>query len=204
MGGGGGGRGIFSSHEFFFFFRSLLVQEFFFFRWTPQHEFFFSDKYCFLLNSEILIHYLGTFTSQPYNYVKEIYKKRNVRPKLLSRSRCRRRRRSLISLIAKGILSYAQFAIHLFIKGTMSRYLLCFCFCFVLFFFFSLNWIQKLVHEITLCYLRLTLGTETVPCGLFSAITDGKDRHGLKLGEVGPTFSSFNVVATKITQKYDG
>ena len=50
-----------------------------------------------------------------------------------------------------------------------------------------------------MCYLRLTLGTETVPCGLFSVITDGKDRHGLKLGEVGPTFSSFNVVATKIT-----
>ena len=200
---GGGGRGIFSSHEFFFFFAHCLCAGIFFFRWTPLHEFFFSDKYCFLLNSEILIHYLGTFTSQPYNYVKEIYKKRNVRPKLLSRSRCRRRRRSLISLIARGILSYAQFAIHLFIKGTMSRYLLCSCFCFVLFcfFFHLINWIGKLVHEITLCYLRLTLGTETVPCGLFSAITDGKDRHGLKLGEVGPTFSSFNVVATKITQK---
>ena len=74
--------------------------------------------------------------------------------------------------------------------------------CYV--FVFSLNWTGKLVHVIPLCYLRLTLGTETVPCGLFSAIMDGKDRHGLKLGEVGPTFSSFNVVATKITQKYDG
>jgi len=52
--------------------------------------------------------------------------------------------------------------------------------------------------------LRLTLGIETVPCGLFNAIMDGKDRHGLKLGKVGPTFSSFNVVPTKITQKYDG
>ena len=33
--------------------RSLLVQEFFF-RWNPLHEFFFSVKYCFFFNSEIL------------------------------------------------------------------------------------------------------------------------------------------------------
>ena len=41
------------------------------------------------------------------------------------------------SYLVIGILSYAKIAIHLFVKGTMSRYLLCFCFCFV--FFFSLN-----------------------------------------------------------------
>ena len=55
-----------------------------------------------------------------------MYKKRNVRAKLLFRSRCRRRRRCLSSLIAKGILSDAKFAIHLFVKGAMPRYLLCF------------------------------------------------------------------------------
>ena len=42
-----------------FFFRSLLGQELFF-RWIPLHD-FFSDKYCFLLNSKILIHYLCVF-----------------------------------------------------------------------------------------------------------------------------------------------
>ena len=47
--------GIFSLHEFFF--RSLVVQEFFF-QVNPSARIFFSDKYCFFLNSEILIHCL--------------------------------------------------------------------------------------------------------------------------------------------------
>ena len=40
-----------------FFFRLLLVQEFFF-QVNPSARIFSSDKYCFFLNSEILIYYL--------------------------------------------------------------------------------------------------------------------------------------------------
>ena len=72
----------------------------------------------------------------------------------------------------------------IFVKGAMSRYLVCFWFCFVWFcfvlFFFSLNWIGKLVHVIPLCYLRINLGIETFPCGLFSAIIDDNDRHQIE------------------------
>ena len=50
---GGGG---FSACTNFFFAHCLCRN--LFFRWTPLHEFFFSDKYCLFLNSEILIHYL--------------------------------------------------------------------------------------------------------------------------------------------------
>ena len=53
---GGGGGGIFSLHEFLFSLTAFAG--IFFFRWTPLHDFFFSDKYCFFLNSEVSIHYL--------------------------------------------------------------------------------------------------------------------------------------------------
>ena len=52
MGGG------FRLHEFFFFFHSLIVQEFFFSGATLCTNFFFQTNIAFLLNSEILIHYL--------------------------------------------------------------------------------------------------------------------------------------------------
>ena len=51
---------------------------------------------------------------------------------------------------------------------------------------------------IQFCYLILYLGIEAV---LSSVVTDGKDGHGLTLEQVGPTFSSFNAMRTKITKK---
>ena len=53
---GGGGVGNFQLARIFFF-RSLLVQEFSF-QVNPSARIFFSIKYCFFWNSEILIHYL--------------------------------------------------------------------------------------------------------------------------------------------------
>ena len=52
----GAGGGEFSACTFFFFAHCLCRN--FFFQSTPLHEFFFSDKYCFFFNSEILTHYL--------------------------------------------------------------------------------------------------------------------------------------------------
>ena len=54
--GAGGGGGFSACTNFFF--RSLLLQEYFF---SGEHlctKYFFSDKYCFFLNSEVSIHYL--------------------------------------------------------------------------------------------------------------------------------------------------
>ena len=44
-------------------------------------------------------------------------------------------------------------------------------------------------------------GLKGLNCFLSSIATDGKDGLGLKLEKVGPTFSSFNAVAAKLTKK---
>ena len=44
-------------------------------------------------------------------------------------------------------------------------------------------------------------GLKGLNCFLPSIATDGKDGLGLKLKKVGPTFSSFNAVAAKLTKK---
>ena len=51
---GGGGGGEFSACTIFFFSLNARI----FFQVNPSARIFFSDKYCFFFNSEILIHYL--------------------------------------------------------------------------------------------------------------------------------------------------
>ena len=51
-----------------------------------------------------------------------------------------------------------------------------------------INWIPKIMDYFLLSKTIFRLWN----CFLSSVATGGKDGHGLKLGEVGPTFSSFN------------
>ena len=50
------------------------------------------------------------------------------------------------------------------------------------------------------CYLRLYLCIQTVFCRLLLRRTGGKDGHGLKIEKAGLTFSSFNIIPSKINK----
>ena len=49
---------------------------------------------------------------------------------------------------------------------------------------FRINLVPKIMVQF--CYVRLYLGIETVS----AVATDGQDGHGLKIGKIGPSFSS--------------
>ena len=54
---------------------------------------------------------------------------------------------------------------------------------------FCINLVPKIMM-VQFCYVTLYLGTETVSC-LFLLLLMAQHGHGLKIGKIGPSFSSF-------------
>ena len=83
-------------------------------------------------------------------------------------------------------------------KAVMSRY-------FSVFFFCCFEMLKLFSHPLYSKNNEPVLLFNTIfrhwSCLLSSVVTDGKDGRGLTLEQVGPTFSSFNAMRTKITKK---
>ena len=85
----------------------------------------------------------------------------------------------------------------LLFKAVMSRYFSVFFCCFEMLKLFS----PQLYFKNNDPVLLFNTIFRHWSCLLSSVVTDGKDGHGLTLEQVGPTFSSFNAMRTKITKK---